>query len=177
MRLQEMLTLIKLLGICRNLMRPSRRARTLPTGWYRANAGGRCSRVSRPWRGRWRSARRATAGARESFRNADAKRSPRLRHGTGAVGACAASRPGTPPLGWMAGPRVVDEFGRSGVRLVPHPVEHPALKDAVDMVLAGKSLAQIARYWSDQYGITAAAGVHGHPAGQWQERSPSSQSW
>lgn len=65
---------------------------------------------------------------------------------------------GTPPLGWMAGPRVVDEFGRSGVRLVPHPVEHPALKDAVDMVLAGKSLAQIARYWSYQYGITAAAG-------------------
>ncbi|MGO1908147.1 MAG: recombinase family protein [Brevibacterium linens] len=65
---------------------------------------------------------------------------------------------GTVPLGWMAGPRIVDEAGRSGVRLVPHPVEHPALKDAVDMVLGGKSLAQIGRYWSDEYGITTAQG-------------------
>lgn len=40
---------------------------------------------------------------------------------------------GTLPFGWRAGPRVVDEFGRSGVRLEPHPVEPPALKDAVDM--------------------------------------------
>ncbi|WP_256278271.1 MULTISPECIES: recombinase family protein [unclassified Brevibacterium] len=62
------------------------------------------------------------------------------------------------PFGWKAGPRVVDEFGRSGVRLVPHPVEHPALKDAVDMVLAGKSLAQIGRHWQEQYGITTAKG-------------------
>lgn len=65
---------------------------------------------------------------------------------------------GTAPLGWMAGPRVVDEAGRTGVRLVPHPVEHPALRDAVDMVLAGKSLVQIGRYWQDHYGITTAKG-------------------
>lgn len=68
------------------------------------------------------------------------------------------SHGGMRPLGWMAGPRVVDEFGRTGVRLVPHPVEHPALKDAVDMVLAGKSLAQISRYWQTQYGLTTAKG-------------------
>ncbi|EFK54598.1 resolvase, N-terminal domain protein [Corynebacterium genitalium ATCC 33030] len=66
---------------------------------------------------------------------------------------------GTLPFGWQAGPRVVDEFGRSGVRLEPHPVEHPALKDAVDMVLAGKSLAQIGRHWQERYGITTAKGA------------------
>ncbi|MGJ4077991.1 recombinase family protein [Corynebacterium sp. YSMAA1_1_F7] len=66
---------------------------------------------------------------------------------------------GTLPFGWQAGPRVVDEFGRSGVRLEPHPVEHPALKDAVDMVLAGKSLAQIGRHWQEHYGITTAKGA------------------
>jgi site-specific DNA recombinase len=65
---------------------------------------------------------------------------------------------GTVPLGWMAGPRVVDEFGRSGVRLVPHPIEYPALQAAVDMVLAGKSLVQIVRHWSEHYGITTATG-------------------
>lgn len=65
---------------------------------------------------------------------------------------------GTVPFGWSAGPRVVDELGRSGRRLVPHPVEHPALRDAVDMVLAGKSLAQIGRFWQDRYGITTAKG-------------------
>ncbi|SJN08630.1 Probable phiRv1 integrase [Leucobacter sp. 7(1)] len=66
---------------------------------------------------------------------------------------------GTPPFGWMSGPRVTDELGRTGVRLVPHPVEHQALKDAVDMVLAGKSLSQIGRYWKEQYGITTASGA------------------
>lgn len=71
---------------------------------------------------------------------------------------------GTRPLGWKRGPRVVDELGRSGVRLVPHPVEHPALKDAVDMVLAGKSLAQIGRYWAEQYGITTATGGYVYEA-------------
>jgi site-specific DNA recombinase len=65
---------------------------------------------------------------------------------------------GQVPLGWMAGPRVIDEFGRSGVRLIPHPVEHVALKEAVELVLAGKSLRQIARHWRDQHGITTAAG-------------------
>lgn len=71
---------------------------------------------------------------------------------------------GTVPLGWMAGPRITDEFGRTGVRLIPHPVEHRALKDAVDMVLAGKSLAQIAGYWSEQYGITTAKGAYVYEA-------------
>ncbi|MFC8797036.1 recombinase family protein [Promicromonospora sp. NPDC057138] len=65
---------------------------------------------------------------------------------------------GAVPLGWMAGPRVTDDFGRTGVRLIPHPVEHVALKDAVDLVLAGKSLRQIAAYWRERHGITTAAG-------------------
>ncbi|WP_244302854.1 recombinase family protein [Leucobacter coleopterorum] len=68
------------------------------------------------------------------------------------------------PLGWTAGPRVTDEFGRTGIRLIPHPVEHQALKDAVDMVLAGKSLVQIARYWKDQYGLTTASGAYVYEA-------------
>jgi len=71
---------------------------------------------------------------------------------------------GTAPLGWMAGPRVVDEFGRSGVRLVAHPVEHPALKDAVEMVLAGRSLGDIARLWKERYGITTATGGYVYEA-------------
>ncbi|XPP25593.1 MAG: recombinase family protein [Leucobacter sp.] len=66
---------------------------------------------------------------------------------------------GTPPFGWKPGPRVTDELGRTGIRLIPHPVEHQALKDAVDMVLAGKSLSQIGRYWMDQYEITTASGA------------------
>ena len=53
---------------------------------------------------------------------------------------------GTPPLGWMAGPRTTDQHGRSGVRLVPYPVEHPALKRAVEMVLDGVGLARIAGF-------------------------------
>ena len=66
---------------------------------------------------------------------------------------------GTPPLGWMAGPRITDEHGRSGVRLVPHPVEHLALKRAVEMVLDGVSLARIADFWKAEYGITTAKGA------------------
>jgi DNA invertase Pin-like site-specific DNA recombinase len=65
---------------------------------------------------------------------------------------------GTTPFGWMSGPRVTDELGRSGVRLVPHPVEFAALQDAVTLVLAGKSLAAIGRHWKDQYQITTASG-------------------
>lgn len=71
---------------------------------------------------------------------------------------------GTPPFGWMSGPRVTDDLGRTGVRLVPHAVEHQALKDAVDMVLGGKSLAQIGRYWKEQYGITTASGAYVYEA-------------
>ncbi|WP_197683338.1 recombinase family protein [Jiangella alkaliphila] len=66
---------------------------------------------------------------------------------------------GTVPLGWMRGPRVTDRFGRTGVRLVPHPVEFPALKDATSMVLAGKSIDQVARHWRDHYGITTSSGA------------------
>lgn len=66
---------------------------------------------------------------------------------------------GMRPFGWMPGPRVTDEFGRTGVRLIPHPVEHQALKDAVDMVLAGKSLSQIGRQWKAEYGLTTASGA------------------
>ena len=66
---------------------------------------------------------------------------------------------GTRPFGWVPGPREVDELGRSGVRLTPHPVEFPALQDAVSMVLAGSSLMTVSRHWRDRYGITTAAGA------------------
>ncbi|WP_084692404.1 recombinase family protein [Parafrankia elaeagni] len=65
---------------------------------------------------------------------------------------------GTRPFGWMAGARETDELGRSGVRLVPHPVEFEALKAAVPLVISGKSLRSVARYWKDQFGITTADG-------------------
>lgn len=71
---------------------------------------------------------------------------------------------GTPPFGWQSGPRVTDELGRTGIRLVPHPVEHQALKDAVDMVLAGKSLSHIGRYWMERYDITTASGAYVYEA-------------
>lgn len=71
---------------------------------------------------------------------------------------------GTPPFGWMAGPRVTDPLGRTGIRLIPRPVEHQALKDAVDMVLAGKSLSQITRSWKEQHGITTASGAYVYEA-------------
>lgn len=71
---------------------------------------------------------------------------------------------GTPPFGWIAGPRLTDELGRTGIRLVPHPVEHQALKDAVDMVLSGKSLSQISRYWEERHGITTASGAYVYEA-------------
>jgi site-specific DNA recombinase len=71
---------------------------------------------------------------------------------------------GMTPFGWIAGPRVTDAFGRTGIRLIPHPTEHQALKDAVDMVLAGKSLSQIARCWKEEYGITTASGAYAYEA-------------
>lgn len=68
---------------------------------------------------------------------------------------------GTRPFGWMPDPvgRVVDpETGRSGQRMVKHPVEFDALRDAVQLILDGASLADIARHWTKEYGITTASG-------------------
>ncbi|MCK7636748.1 hypothetical protein M0E82_01835 [Corynebacterium sp. P7202] len=59
----------------------------------------------------------------------------------------------------MTGSRTTDEHGRSGVRLVPHPVEHPALKRAVGMVLDGASLARIVGFWKTEYGISMVKGA------------------
>ena len=71
---------------------------------------------------------------------------------------------GMRPLGWMpSGERETDEHGRSGFRLVPHPVEFPAVQDAITMALAGHSLKTIAAQWADVHGITTAAG---HPVYQ-----------
>ena len=42
-----------------------------------------------------------------------------------------------------SGERETDEHGRSGFRLVPHPVEFPAVQDAVTMALAGHSLSKV----------------------------------
>lgn len=66
---------------------------------------------------------------------------------------------GTRPFGWMTGPRETDELGRSGVRLVPQPVEFAALQAAVPMVLSGSSLMKVSRHWADEFGITTAAGL------------------
>ncbi|MEO6712833.1 MAG: recombinase family protein [Mycobacteriales bacterium] len=66
---------------------------------------------------------------------------------------------GTRPFGWVPGPRVTDEFGRSGVRLIPQPIEFQALQDAVKMVLGGASLMAVSRYWRDAHGITTALGA------------------
>lgn len=65
---------------------------------------------------------------------------------------------GPRPFGWEPGPRMVDEHGRSGRRLVPHPVEHPALMDAVQLLLAGAGLRQVALHWQSVYGITGRSG-------------------
>jgi site-specific DNA recombinase len=66
---------------------------------------------------------------------------------------------GTRPFGWMSGPRETDALGRSGVRLVPHPVEFAALRAAVPMVLSGASLMAVSRHWVEEFGITTAAGT------------------
>ncbi len=66
---------------------------------------------------------------------------------------------GTRPFGWMSGPKETDEHGRQGVRLVPHPVEFPALQDAVPMVIAGASLSEVSTHWMTKHGIVTADGV------------------
>ncbi|TXN29768.1 recombinase family protein [Lacisediminihabitans profunda] len=65
---------------------------------------------------------------------------------------------GRPPFGWQPGPRIVDAVGRSGRRLVPDPVEHPALKDAVTLLLGGAGLRQVATHWYSTYGIRGPSG-------------------
>lgn len=65
---------------------------------------------------------------------------------------------GTVPFGWALGGRENDAHGRSGRRLVPHPVEFPALSEAVEMAVRGESLTAIADCWADKYGITTATG-------------------
>lgn len=61
---------------------------------------------------------------------------------------------GRRPFGWQPGPRVTDNAGRTGRRLEPHPVEYPALLDAVSLILAGAGLREIAVHWQERYGIT-----------------------
>jgi site-specific DNA recombinase len=71
------------------------------------------------------------------------------------------SHGGIRPIGWMpSGERETDEHGRSGIRLVPHPIEFPALQDAIKMAIAGSSLQSIAKYWAEVHGIVTAGG---HP--------------
>lgn len=65
---------------------------------------------------------------------------------------------GPRPFGWEPGPRVVDEAGRSGRRLEPHPVEYPALGAAVSLVLGGAGLRQVAVHWQAEFGITGTGG-------------------
>lgn len=65
---------------------------------------------------------------------------------------------GSIPFGWAVGPKVSDEHGRTGTRLVAHPVEFPALGDAVELVLDGHSLADVSRAWQSEHGITTAGG-------------------
>lgn len=67
---------------------------------------------------------------------------------------------GNPPFGFTPGARVTDDFGRTGVRLEPHPVEFPALQMAVRMVLEGASLNAVAEAWASQLGVVSA---HGKP--------------
>lgn len=69
---------------------------------------------------------------------------------------------GTVPFGWKLGSKVTDELGRTGTRLVPHEVEHPALQAAVEMALVGKSLAEIGHFWADDLGIVTTHGRHLH---------------
>lgn len=70
---------------------------------------------------------------------------------------------GRRPFGWQPGPRLVDAAGRSGRRLEPHPVEHPALQVAVAMVLSGAGLRAVAVRWHEQFTIT---GPHGGLVGE-----------
>lgn len=66
---------------------------------------------------------------------------------------------GATPFGWQTDPApVADDLGRRGKRLVPHPIEFPALQEAVTMVLDGASLADVARYWHHDLGIMTREG-------------------
>jgi site-specific DNA recombinase len=81
---------------------------------------------------------------------------------------------GMRPFGWMpSGERETDEHGRSGIRLVPHPVEFPAVEDAITMALAGHSLKTISAQWAEVHGITTAAGHPVYQSSVWRVlRSP-----
>jgi site-specific DNA recombinase len=69
---------------------------------------------------------------------------------------------GQRPFGWIEGPKEVDALGRSGTRLIPHPVEHPALKRGVGLALAGSSTSRIAEAWASEFGLVAADGANIH---------------
>jgi DNA invertase Pin-like site-specific DNA recombinase len=81
---------------------------------------------------------------------------------------------GMRPIGWMPSPqRETDEHGRSGFRMIPHPVEFPAVQDAIAMCLAGHGLHAIAVHWAEFHGITTAAGQPVYEASLWRLlRSP-----
>lgn len=66
---------------------------------------------------------------------------------------------GAIPFGWMIGPRETDEHGRTGTRLLPHPIEFAALEDAVRMAIDGASLHTVSRHWRERYGIATASGT------------------
>jgi DNA invertase Pin-like site-specific DNA recombinase len=64
---------------------------------------------------------------------------------------------GQTPFGWVTtGEKITSHLGLVGSRLAAHPLEHPALKAAVEMVLSGHSLGEVANYWRDTLGIAAA---------------------
>jgi len=75
---------------------------------------------------------------------------------------------GMRPIGWMPSTeRETDEHGRSGFRMIPHPVEFPAVQDAIAMCLAGHGLHAIADHWATAHGITTAAGQPIYEASLW----------
>jgi len=81
---------------------------------------------------------------------------------------------GMRPIGWMPSTeRETDEHGRSGFRMIPHPVEFPAVQDAIAMCLAGHGLHAIAKHWATVHGITTADGQPIYEASLWRLlRSP-----
>ncbi len=75
---------------------------------------------------------------------------------------------GIRPIGWMpSSERETDKHGRSGFRMVPHPVEFPAVQDAIAMALAGHGLNAIANHWATAHGITTATGHPIYEASIW----------